>query len=482
MIIYLQKALENFLHINGGNMNLFELIPSEENIYNTYIEDLIDRSGEVVKFAEILDAIPSNCSIAIDSYWGSGKTFFVKQVKMLLDIYNEFIEDNYSIDKNEFKLYTNRFFNRGFQFNLKPQIAIYYDAWENDDEDPVQSLLYEICKTPISDPDFLKSNDLIEIFKSIISLLGKKDYMELLDSLKSHDVLSDIKASKNLKELINDFFESLLPEQGERLVIFIDELDRCKPSFAVDLLEKIKHYFCNDKITFVFSINATELQHTIKQFYGENFDGYKYLSKMFDMYIMLPKPNLEKYYSYTGNSMITGNPTTDFIIRAVIEAYHFELREIKKYILMFQIATKKLNLNNAFYHLNDGFNFSVVFILPIMMGLKIHNIDLYNKFISGNNSAPLVSILGQAYKEGINFEKLLLPDETYHKTDFTEIYVTIDDKIEQVYHSLFKYNDYNSGKNYYVGDVKFNKDNVKQLLKLMSMLSDYFEFPNETEN
>ncbi len=463
-------------------MNLFELIPSEENIYNTYIEDSIDRSREVVKFAEILDAIPSNCSIAIDSYWGSGKTFFVKQVKMLLDIYNDFIDDNYSIDKNKFKHSTDVFFNKGYKFDIQPQIAIYYDAWENDDEDPVNSLLYEICKTPIADPDFLKSKNLIDIAKSIISLFEKKDYTKLLESLKSDDVLSEIKVSKNLKELINDFFESLLPEHGERLVIFIDELDRCKPSFAVDLLEKIKHYFYNDKITFVFSVNSIELQHTIKQFYGENFDGYKYLSKMFDMYVTLPQPNLEKYYSYIN---ITGNSTIDFLIRTVIEKYHFELREIKKYILMFQITTKKININSLFYSMNNGFKFSTVFILPIMMGLKIHNINLYNEFISGNNSEPLVSILGQAYREGIKFEKLLSPNETYYdSTDFGNmiVKVNIEEKIVEIYRYLFNYSYNNSGTNYYVGDIEFNKDNVKQLKKLVSMLSDYFEFPNELKN
>ena len=49
-------------------------------------------------------------------------------------------------------------------------------------------------------------------------------------------------------------------ERGNRLIIFIDELDRCKPTFAVHLLEQIKHYIFDDRITFVFSINLEQLQ------------------------------------------------------------------------------------------------------------------------------------------------------------------------------------------------------------------------------
>ena len=49
-------------------------------------------------------------------------------------------------------------------------------------------------------------------------------------------------------------------KKGNRLIIMVDELDRCKPSYAVKLLERIKHYFTNDRITFVFSVNTYELE------------------------------------------------------------------------------------------------------------------------------------------------------------------------------------------------------------------------------
>ena len=96
---------------------------------------------------------------------------------------------------------------------------------------------------------------------------------------------------------INEFFSAIFKEQGNRLVIFIDELDRCKPDFAVKLLERIKHYFVNPDITFVFSINSMELQHTIKQYYGSEFDACKYLDRFFDLRIVLPDISTEKFLS-----------------------------------------------------------------------------------------------------------------------------------------------------------------------------------------
>ena len=83
---------------------------------------------------------------------------------------------------------------------------------------------------------------------------------------------------------------SLIPD-NERLVIFIDELDRCRPTYAVKLHERVQRFFDNEKITFVFSVNLLELRNTIKKFYGANFDGDRYLDRFFDVIIPIPDPD-----------------------------------------------------------------------------------------------------------------------------------------------------------------------------------------------
>ena len=69
-------------------MKFYDLAPANENIYQTFLEDKIGRNPKVFKFISLINRIESSCSISLDGSWGSGKTIFVKQVKMVLDSLN----------------------------------------------------------------------------------------------------------------------------------------------------------------------------------------------------------------------------------------------------------------------------------------------------------------------------------------------------------------------------------------------------------
>ena len=66
--------------------------------------------------------------------------------------------------------------------------------------------------------------------------------------------------------------------QGFPLVIIVDELDRCRPSYAVEVIEKIKHLFSTRNVVFILSVNSSELQKSIKSIYGD-IDAKSYLTK-----------------------------------------------------------------------------------------------------------------------------------------------------------------------------------------------------------
>ena len=76
------------------------------------------------------------------------------------------------------------------------------------------------------------------------------------------DRLSEIRDTEELKSKIHEFIDTLTAEKANQLVFFIDELDRCKPDYAIRFLERIKHYFNDERITFVFSVSLTQLQWT----------------------------------------------------------------------------------------------------------------------------------------------------------------------------------------------------------------------------
>ena len=64
--------------------------------------------------------------------------------------------------------------------------------------------------------------------------------------------------------------------------ILIDELDRCRPSYAVEMLETIKHIFDIPRVVFVLATDTEQLQHAVKVIYGSEFDAYTYLSRFFN--------------------------------------------------------------------------------------------------------------------------------------------------------------------------------------------------------
>lgn len=52
-------------------------------------------------------------------------------------------------------------------------------------------------------------------------------------------------------------------------------------------------------MTFIFAVDLGQLQYTINQYYGSQFNGYQYLDRFFDLVISLPEPDIDKYFDNT---------------------------------------------------------------------------------------------------------------------------------------------------------------------------------------
>ncbi|QDE47832.1 hypothetical protein EIN43_17235 [Enterobacter hormaechei] len=68
--------------------------------------------------------------------------------------------------------------------------------------------------------------------------------------------------------------------------IFIDELDRCRPNYAIDMLETIKHLFDINNVVFVIATDKEQLSHSICSVYGSGFDATRYLDRF--LYVLSP--------------------------------------------------------------------------------------------------------------------------------------------------------------------------------------------------
>lgn len=458
-------------------MKSLDLTPTNENVYNSLINDSIGRGEFVRQFVKMLNAIEDNCTIALEGNWGSGKTFFVKQVKMVLDAHNPnyqpvngfLTEERRKVIKEK----CSEFNAEDGSTELKPQLCVYYDAWRNDnDEDPILSLVYSIVKEIGSDFSFDKKPTL-DICSELINLVCDKDISKLIKVLKGENALDLIKKTKDEAEKVSKFLQSLLPEVGERLIVFVDELDRCKPSYAVKLLERIKHYFLDEEITFVFSVNINELRHTIRKCYGSDFDATRYLDRFFDLRAALPKFDLEKYYASIGFEL--NENMFNYVCASVINKYQFEMRNIAKYIRLAKIAVPKSVRKGDMLFVPEKSALFIynIYLIPIMIGLKLTDAKRFENFVNGKDCTPLLDFQ-KCFSMGCFVD---LAFERYEKSS-NDIAAAIEKKIKEIYDAIFveKYEDESYR---LIGSMYFNKKTKDSVMCIAGLMSSSASFDEE---
>lgn len=453
-------------------MNSFELLPTEENLIETLNRDLLKRNKDLGYFYNILLSQKRAASIAIDGRWGSGKTFFVKQAMLMINAKNSV--STMEADKRERIINAISFLNNGDENSGNSEVAVYYDAWQNDNDiDPVLSLVYEIVKQLGVEYTFGDSSKAFNLAGNILEIITGKNINGIIENLKSPDPLAKIREERDLQDEIKYFFSELLKERGNRLVVFIDELDRCKPSYAVQVLERIKHYLCDDRITFIFSVNLEELQHTIKCYYGSTFDSCRYLDRFFDMRISLPPADKSMLYQQMG--LNTGH-VLELVCQKVIDTYNMELREIGRFYGQVRAATDKYSKNSrgedSYFPEEKGKRLLVGQVVPILIGLKIVDISLYNEFICGKNIKPLMDIYINSELGSLLASRLLRDNETLGGEGGKKV-ITVEDKLQELYEAVFV-TEYGRGRYYTtIGNYEFNSESKNFVKSVESMLSKY---------
>ena len=229
--------------------------------------------------------------IGISGAWGTGKTTFVKMFERLL-INNDdgilYISDTAKETINEETTY-------------QEDEVIYFNSWLNDFYEnpmiPFSKLLIEkICgKNP---KDYTNAS---EEFSSYLNILRNTNagFYQKNDNDQNND--NDIPLEKRISNLKSILHKCIRDENKKqrKVVVIVDELDRCKPTFAIQLLEVVKHLFNVKGLVFIFSLDIGELQHCVKTVYGQGFDAIGYLQRFFDYCSILPKGNdknlMDKY-------------------------------------------------------------------------------------------------------------------------------------------------------------------------------------------
>lgn len=348
----------------------YNLDATDENILNTIENNEYGRANSIKDFIEGLDLIDTNMFISLDARWGEGKTFYVRQIEMTL----KYLSKKYP--KQDVVGLEPAFSNsilKDIKLNYT-YLPIYYNSWMYDyHKDPLMSLLYMLVKecgkyvSTVMDnkgigEKLLSLLSLFSISLSNFQLTG--DFESIKENFKGKDILDEIKTVEEIHQTVKQILDEIIVESAQKLVIFIDELDRCRPNFAIETLERIKHYFDDERIIFVVSVNKEQLVHTISKFYGESFDSTGYLNKFFDINIYLPE-----IPQYLKNKDIFWTNQEQYHLKKIVEElseyYNLSLRDT----IIFQQNVEAISKQ----HYNDNFAQGCVLsmFVPIIFGVSI---------------------------------------------------------------------------------------------------------------
>lgn len=409
---------------------------SAENLRKSYINNILNRKTHIHNFILMLLNIEKGGVIAIDGEWGSGKTYFVHQVKWLLDSTSEKTDIEVKTVLNSTSPRLDNLIGHKYK-------VFYYDAWKHDkSNNPFFTLLRTMILAFGGIDYFNQKKGFIEsLLKSashIVKGITPIDVESIFNGIKEFSginnttPLSELEFIEQMDSQVNSFLDYICEGQYDKLVIFIDELDRCKPSFAVELLEIIKHYFNHDKVIFVLSTNLKEFQYCIKHYYGESFDGWKYLDRFIDIRITLPMITVEEYCKYLWNDL--PNDRIDDLAICCAKHFGLTLREIERYNYLIKIsiqkAIEKRHKANAF---KDEYQYLYAFWIPVILAIKFHSSEEYHEFVSGNNNS-LIKLLMQVDKFKNSAITFLLNDNDKSNGN----HVIIQEKVEYYYELIFR--------------------------------------------
>ena len=459
--------------MGGQEMNKYDILPTKSNLALSIKNDTTGRNSNLYNLLRLLNFQQDSLSIAINGSWGTGKTFFIKQCQLMLD--NAFsCEDDEILQAIE-KLCP----GEESLANIRKTHfrTAYYDAWEHDsEEDPIASLIRCLATTDWSTnvkESLIKAAD---IGSSILQATTNIDLKGLVKTLKDNS--SDLITPDNLEQIkkrFNATLAELAPDQG-KLTIFVDELDRCKPTYAVKLLERIKHYFNNPNVTFIFAVDLSQLQYTINQYYGLQFNGYQYLDRFFDLVISLSAPDIDKYFDNTKNILEAvqhfekSDPKNSYyylFCKELINHFSFSIRQINHFYLKtnsaaYNLLDQILNPQGiAFQSERNGKFIIYEFLLPLMNALNQADIDEYNNFISGNASKETLNILAKS--------KYIT--KYYKDISINESNIDIIKGVSDIYNAIFNDQDQTSLRISNECTIDYPSKYKKKLIDACSLLS-----------
>ncbi len=325
-------------------------------------KDIFSRKEFGERLANLIAQSKGELVLAIDAQWGEGKSTFIQMWKGYI------------------------------WHHRKEKIRnIYFDAFANDyQKDPFIALateMYELIKigSNIKKDEFIKkAGDVVKsmargalkigvragtggildgsevdiVGKGVSKLLDKQVDTVVADRLKS--AAKDKLALEDFRKYLEDFAQE--HGEGKPIVFIIDELDRCRPDFALDLVEQIKHLFSVPGITFLLVLNRKQLEESIKSRYGvDKANAITYLQKFVNLWLTLPRkvdPHDDHGAKYVvhvldsmldkGEQIVKQNIAVE-VLKELVKYFKPSYREIERTLSYFAVIYNMVEKSQSIY-------------------------------------------------------------------------------------------------------------------------------------
>jgi len=345
------------------------------NETDPWADDKLGRKACAEMLSSLLVSQTTALTVSVNGEWGSGKTFMLKRWQQKLS-------------------------NDGYK-------AIYFNAWEDDFMgDPLVAIVGQLRMFLEEDPNF--KGVLAGAGEAILNLasgmLKKATGMDVIAATSAaqeasasnrDNILDDYEklctSRTNLKNTLQTMANEVFVQTNKPLVFIVDELDRCRPTFAIETLERIKHLFDIDHVVFALGIDRKQLGESIKSVYG-NIEIEKYLHRFIDLDFQLPHSNKDTFLTvlwdrheidqHVHNRLkVRDGETFKDVFSRLARKHNLSFREIEHAIRLFILLLRNTPDNSVCYPL----------LLITLIFLKLKNNVLYTRYI--NKECSFVEIM-----------------------------------------------------------------------------------------
>ena len=320
--------------------------------------DFLNRDKEVDQIINIIESIDKSrkgYTFSINGNWGIGKSFFLDLLEEKLS--PEYTVIRYNCWKNDYYKEPleailmvvaeniNRLINRNHENIGRQMVANYFDCAK------YIGLTLSEQKTGIN-------------LKKVKKLLYK-------DNITYDDSMPLI---SNLLNAISKYLDELTKEY--KIIIMVDELDRCIPEYAIKVLERLHHIFEGKNIIVILAVDKNQLVHTVENIFGKDTDVDDYLKKFINFQTELSDGVLNTSINKTYEKYLSNFSATKFA-KEFDDYFYMLLNDIpardKKAIFeKSQLIHTLSNLNDKEYDLSvAAFEITIVLCLNY---LKFDNV------------------------------------------------------------------------------------------------------------